>query len=151
MSPCVNAGDTFRRRCGRSRSRGVHRWLLGGQFSGRRGRAIRRRRGAARRNHSAAPCGRHFILSIRRASEAAWLMSPRTSYREIEPAIVSTIEAKERAGMETSADEYSLIRAAILNASPMADVPRRRPSPAPGSGADRRHPCPSGPSVNAVR
>ena len=43
-------------------------------------------------------------------------------FRYIEPAIVSTIEAKERTGVKTSADEYSLMRAAFLNASPMVDV-----------------------------
>ena len=43
-------------------------------------------------------------------------------FRYIEPAIVSTIEARERTGVKTSADEYSLMRAAFLNAPPMSVV-----------------------------
>ena len=43
-------------------------------------------------------------------------------FRYVEPAIVSTIEAKERAGVKTDAFEYSLMRAAFLNASPVVDV-----------------------------
>lgn len=50
------------------------------------------------------------------------VMSGDYIFRYVEPAIVSTIEAKERTGVKTSADEYSLMRAAFLNASPMADI-----------------------------
>ena len=43
-------------------------------------------------------------------------------FRHIEPAIVSTIEAMERAGVKTDAEEYSLMRGTILNAPPIADI-----------------------------
>ena len=50
------------------------------------------------------------------------VMSGNFIYHYFEPAIVSTIEAMERAGVATSAEEYSLMRAAILNAPPMVDI-----------------------------
>ena len=50
------------------------------------------------------------------------VMSGDFIFRYVEPAIVSTIEAMERAGKETDADQYSLMRAAILNAPPMVDI-----------------------------
>ena len=50
------------------------------------------------------------------------VMSGDFIFRYVEPAIVSTIEAMERAGTETDAEHYSLMRAAILNAPPMVDI-----------------------------
>lgn len=50
------------------------------------------------------------------------VMSGDFIFRYVEPAIVSTLEAIERTGVKTSADGYSMIRAAFLNASPMSDI-----------------------------
>ncbi len=43
-------------------------------------------------------------------------------FRYIEPAIVSTLEAMERAGEKTNADDYSLMRFATLNGPPMVNI-----------------------------
>ena len=83
---------------------------------------------STRQMNSAARCGRRCIQSIRRASAAVWLMSPRT----LCPAISSSATSNRRLsrpsrpwselGKETDADQYSLMRAAILNAPPMVDI-----------------------------
>ena len=43
-------------------------------------------------------------------------------YRQIEPAIVSTLEAKERAGVRTSITDYVAMRADILNSPTMSEI-----------------------------
>ena len=43
-------------------------------------------------------------------------------YRYIEPAIVSTLEAKERAGVRTSMTDYVAMRANILNSPTMSEI-----------------------------
>lgn len=43
-------------------------------------------------------------------------------YRHIEAALVSTLEAKERAGIRTSASEYNNLRGGVLNAPAMVEI-----------------------------
>ena len=43
-------------------------------------------------------------------------------YRQIEPAVVSTLEAKERAGVRTNVDEYFAMRTGILNSPAMVEI-----------------------------
>ena len=43
-------------------------------------------------------------------------------FRQIEPAVVSTLEAKERAGIRTSVSEYFDMRAGILNSPTMCEI-----------------------------
>ena len=43
-------------------------------------------------------------------------------YHQIEPAIVSTLEAKERAGVRTSVGEYFAMRVEILNSPTMVEI-----------------------------
>ena len=43
-------------------------------------------------------------------------------YHQIEPAIVSTLEAKERAGVRTSVGEYFAMRAEVLNSPTMSEI-----------------------------
>ena len=43
-------------------------------------------------------------------------------YRQIESALVSTMEAKERAGLRTSAGEYFALRNGVLNSLSMLEI-----------------------------
>lgn len=50
------------------------------------------------------------------------VVSGRFIYDQIEPAIISTLEAKERAGIKTSMDDYFAMRSGILNSPTMMDI-----------------------------
>jgi hypothetical protein len=50
------------------------------------------------------------------------VVSGKFIYDQIEPAIISTLEAKERAGFRTSMDDYFALRSGILNSPTMAEI-----------------------------
>lgn len=50
------------------------------------------------------------------------VVSGKFIYDQIEPAIISTLEAKERAGIKTSMDDYFAMRSGILNSPTMLEI-----------------------------
>ncbi|MEG9884342.1 MAG: hypothetical protein V6Z86_06950 [Hyphomicrobiales bacterium] len=50
------------------------------------------------------------------------VISGKFIYQQIEPAIVSTLESRERAGIKTGMDDYFALRSGILNAPAMLDI-----------------------------
>ena len=50
------------------------------------------------------------------------VISGKFIYQQIEPAIVSTLDAKERAGIETSIDTYFAMRSGVLNSPTMLEI-----------------------------
>lgn len=50
------------------------------------------------------------------------VLSGKFIYQQIEPAIVSTLEAKERDGVETSMEDYFALRTGVLNAPTMLEI-----------------------------
>ncbi len=50
------------------------------------------------------------------------VISGKFIYEQIEPAIVSTLEGKERAGLKTSMEDYFALRSGILNSPTMLEI-----------------------------